>query len=69
MRARALAAAVAVFAAWLAAAPLPPAAARPGLVGERAPEITPTAWIGGDGSAGIADFRGQLLLLNFWDSH
>jgi thiol-disulfide isomerase/thioredoxin len=35
-------------------------------VGRPAPEIQVTDWIGGDGRTALADFRGEVVLLEFW---
>ena len=37
--------------------------------GKLAPEIRPSGWIGGDGRTSLADFRGEVVLLEFWFSH
>ncbi len=39
------------------------------LVGKPAPEIAATAWIHGDGRAALADFRGEVVVLEFWKTH
>jgi cytochrome c biogenesis protein CcmG/thiol:disulfide interchange protein DsbE len=39
------------------------------LVGRPAPEIEATAWVHGDGRAALADFRGEVVLLEFWKTH
>jgi thiol-disulfide isomerase/thioredoxin len=36
------------------------------LVGKEAPEIQATEWIHGDGRVALADFRGQVVILEFW---
>lgn len=36
------------------------------LEGRPAPEIETTVWLGGDGRTTLADFRGQVVLLEFW---
>jgi hypothetical protein len=41
----------------------PPAVAAEGRL---APEIFVSHWIGGDGRTSIADFRGEVVLLEFW---
>jgi hypothetical protein len=39
---------------------------QPSLVGRPAPEIQATDWIHGDGRTSLADFRGEVVLLEFW---
>ncbi len=56
------------------AALLPPvlsgaAAERGADVGDVAAEIRVSKWIGGDGRTQLGDFRGQVVLLQFWQSH
>ncbi len=34
-----------------------------------APEIEVLDWINGDGRTSLADFRGGVVLLEFWSSH
>src|SRR5262245_11847810 len=36
------------------------------LAGKPAPEIQATDWIHGDGRTSLADFRGEVVLLEFW---
>lgn len=38
-------------------------------VGELAPEIEVREWINGDGRTSLADFRGEVVLLEFWGTH
>jgi thiol-disulfide isomerase/thioredoxin len=38
------------------------------LAGKPAPEIQATDWIHGDGRTSLADFRGEVVLLEFWKS-
>lgn len=38
-------------------------------VGQLAPEIFVKHWIGGDGRTSIEDFRGEVVLLEFWGTH
>ena len=42
------------------------AAGEGSLVGKPAPEIQATEWIHGDGRVALADFRGQVVVLEFW---
>jgi len=39
------------------------------LVGKPAPEIEAREWIHGDGRATLADFRGSVVVLEFWKTH
>ena len=39
------------------------------LVGKPAPEIDAREWIHGDGRASLADFRGAVVVLEFWKTH
>jgi thiol-disulfide isomerase/thioredoxin len=39
------------------------------LVGKPAPEIDAREWIHGDGRATLADFRGAVVVLEFWKTH
>ncbi len=39
------------------------------LVGKPAPEIEAREWIHGDGRATLADFRGAVVVLEFWKTH
>ena len=34
-----------------------------------APEIEISEWINGDGRTSLADYRGEVVLLEFWSSH
>jgi len=43
--------------------------ARADLVGKEAPEISVKEWINGDGRTSLKDFRGEVVLLEFWQSH
>ena len=58
---------LALAAPWVAtgedAKESPPAVAA---VGQLAPEIFVSHWIGGDGRTSITDFRGEVVLLEFW---
>jgi len=36
---------------------------------ELAPEIEIHDWINGDGRTTLADFRGEVVLLEFWNTH
>jgi hypothetical protein len=36
------------------------------LVGKEAPEIQTKEWINGDGRTSIADFRGEVVLIEAW---
>ncbi len=36
---------------------------------ELAPEIEIDAWINGDGRTSLADYRGEVVLLEFWNTH
>jgi thiol-disulfide isomerase/thioredoxin len=56
---------VSVCAALVAGA----AFAAPSLVGRDAPEIQAHDWIGGDGRSSLADFRGEVVYLEFWKTH
>ena len=38
-------------------------------LGKEAPEILLQEWIGGDGRNTLADFRGEVVLLEFWKTH
>ncbi len=38
-------------------------------IGKKAPEIRPTDWIGGDGRTSLADFKGEVVMLEFWSTH
>jgi thiol-disulfide isomerase/thioredoxin len=39
------------------------------LTGRPAPEIQATDWIHGDGRTTLADFKGEVVLLEFWKTH
>ena len=41
----------------------------PAVRGDPAPEIQTTDWIRGDGRTTLADFRGQVVYLEFWKTH
>jgi hypothetical protein len=41
----------------------------PGAVGSVAPEVDAREWIGSDGRTSLADFRGEVVLLEFWGTH
>lgn len=45
------------------------AAGETSLAGRPAPEIQVREWIHGDGRATLADFRGRVVLLEFWKTH
>ena len=38
-------------------------------VGKLAPDIQINDWIGGDGRTSLADFRGEVVFLEFWGTH
>lgn len=40
-----------------------------GFLGKQAPEIRPTDWINGDGRTSLEDFRGEVVMLEFWSTH
>ena len=40
-----------------------------GAVGQPAPEIQIGDWIMGDGRIQLADFKGEVVLLEFWKTH
>jgi hypothetical protein len=66
MRTRIIGAGIlAIAAGWAAAAEDGTAA----LVGKTAPEITVSDWINGDGRTTLKDFRGEVVLLEFWKTH
>jgi hypothetical protein len=39
------------------------------VVGKPAPEIQVGDWINGDGRSTLADFRGEVVMLEFWGTH
>ncbi len=58
---------------WLAAALLLAGAvpalaqeAKTSLVGKDAPELSTTEWINSDGRTSIADFKGEVVLIEAW---
>mgnify|MGYP001227890671 CR=1 FL=1 len=38
-------------------------------MGEAAPEIQVGDWINGDGRTDLADYKGEVVLLEFWQTH
>jgi thiol-disulfide isomerase/thioredoxin len=60
------------LASWTAVLVLAAAATAVGdatLAGRAAPEIQATDWIHGDGRTTLADFKGEVVLLEFWKTH
>ncbi|MCK6479875.1 MAG: hypothetical protein L6R43_06925 [Planctomycetes bacterium] len=53
-------------AALLAAGAVPALAQDKNLVGQDAPEIQTKEWINGDGRSAIADFKGEVVLIEAW---
>ena len=39
------------------------------LVGQEAPAINVQSWLNGDGRTEVADYRGEVVLLEFWKTH
>jgi hypothetical protein len=37
--------------------------------GQEAPDIQVNEWVNGDGRNSLADFRGEVVYLEFWKSH
>ncbi len=46
-----------------------PARAEGEWVGKEAPEIQVSSWIQSDGRTSLADYRGEVVLLEFWSTH
>jgi len=37
--------------------------------GKEAPPIKPNSWVGSNGRSSLADYKGEVVLLDFWFSH